>query len=206
MSTILVVDATEELRPLAATLEESGYAIAYETLDRVLDGSRASTPAVMMFGMLGRTDQAAIRSILRSPDRLQETAMLAIIRTDQLASFDVQMGFDDFIVYPAMADEVLARVLEIVSGEDYASLTRNMLFDPVGMSQSLHTDSRALLAGRASSYVPGIEGLENAPLQDLSALVGAGSVWSTARDLHRLVQAIVTGALGDSRDVISGRA
>ena len=64
------------------------------------------------------------------------------------------------------------------------------------MTRSRHADNRSILAGRAAAYVPGPRGVENAPLQDLSALVGAGSVWSTARDLHRFVEAIVSGRLG----------
>ena len=64
------------------------------------------------------------------------------------------------------------------------------------MTRSRHADNRSILAGRAAAYVPGPRGVENAPLQDLSALVGAGSVWSAARDLHRFVEAIVSGRLG----------
>jgi DNA-binding response OmpR family regulator len=110
LSTILIVDATEELRPLAATLEEAGYGIAHTTIERALDGAGQSAPAVMLFGMFGRFDQATVRNLLQSPEKLQETATLAVIRSDQLQSFDVQLGFDDFIVFPALADEVLARV------------------------------------------------------------------------------------------------
>jgi len=52
------------------------------------------------------------------------------------------------------------------------------------------------LPGRARSVVPGPRGLENGPYQDFSGIIGAGSVWSTARDLHRFVQGLVTGRLG----------
>jgi hypothetical protein len=38
----------------------------------------------------------------------------------------------------------------------------------------------------------------NAPLKDLSFLVGAGSVWSTARDLHRVQRAVLRGDLGSA--------
>jgi hypothetical protein len=64
------------------------------------------------------------------------------------------------------------------------------------MTHSGHLDGRHLVPGRAAAYVPGPSGIENAPPRDFSALVGAGSVWSTARDLHRFVDAIVTGSLG----------
>ena len=112
MTHILLVDATEEMRPLADTLEEAGYTTAYAPLDGAL--AATPVPAVMLFGMLGRPDTRAIRSLLQSAEMPHETAALAVIRTDQLATFDVQGGFDDFLVYPAVADEVLARVRRAV--------------------------------------------------------------------------------------------
>jgi CubicO group peptidase (beta-lactamase class C family) len=99
--------------------------------------------------------------------------------------------------YSSGGFEVLARVLELASGRSYAELLDERLFRPLGMTRSSHADSRGLLPGRAQPYVPGANGIENAALQDLSGLVGAGSVWSTARDLHRLVEALVTGKLGE---------
>jgi len=92
---------------------------------------------------------------------------------------------------------VLARVLELASGRSYDQLLDEELFGPLGMTHSTNSSSRELLPGRAHGYVPGPQGIENAALQDFSGLVGGGSVWSTARDLHRFVQAIVTGELGE---------
>jgi hypothetical protein len=92
---------------------------------------------------------------------------------------------------------VLARILEIATGKPYATQLDEELFRPLGMTHSLHTDGITILPERACAYVPGERGIENAPYQDFSGLVGAGSVWSTARDLHRFVRAVVTGQLGD---------
>ena len=109
MNQILLVDATEELQPLTLALGDAGYAVVHATLDRAL-APGAATPAVMFFSLLGRPDMHAIRSVLRSRDLLPETATIAVLRSDQLAAFDAQIGFDDFILYPAIADEVVARV------------------------------------------------------------------------------------------------
>jgi CubicO group peptidase (beta-lactamase class C family) len=101
-------------------------------------------------------------------------------------------------IYSSGGFAVLARVLEIASGMTYGELVQKLVFEPVGMTHSAHADSRALLPGRASSYVPAADGgIRNAALQDLSFLVGAGSVYSTADDLARLVRAVRTGALGE---------
>ncbi|MBI1796700.1 MAG: beta-lactamase family protein [Candidatus Eisenbacteria bacterium] len=93
---------------------------------------------------------------------------------------------------------VLARILEIASGMDYPSLIERAIFMPLGMTHSRSANGIELLPNRVSVYMKGSHGIDNAPYQDFSGIVGAGSVWSTARDLHRFVQAIVTGALGAS--------
>jgi CubicO group peptidase (beta-lactamase class C family) len=101
--------------------------------------------------------------------------------------------------YSSGGYSVLARVLELAGGGSYAELLHEWVFDPVGMRQSAHTDSRSILLDRASGYLPDASGKpSNARLQDLSFLVGAGSVFSTARDLHTLLEAVRSGALGES--------
>lgn len=93
--------------------------------------------------------------------------------------------------------EVLARILELVSGRSYTQLLQKRVLGPLAMTHSANPDSRMVLPGRAAAYVPGPTGLENAPFQDFSGLVGAGSVWSTARDIHKFVEAVVTGKFGE---------
>jgi CubicO group peptidase (beta-lactamase class C family) len=93
---------------------------------------------------------------------------------------------------------VLARVLELASGKTYGQLLQDEIFGPLGMAHSSHPNSKQLLPGRAAGYVPGASGIENCELQDFSGLVGGGSVWSTARDVHVFVDAIVTGKLGET--------
>jgi two-component system alkaline phosphatase synthesis response regulator PhoP len=107
---ILIIEATEELRPLAATLEEAGFEVDGETLDRAQDSVAASAPSLVIFGMLGRPDAGAIRTFLRSSDVMKETASIAVVRSDQLPQWDFSMGFSDLIVYPATNEEVVARV------------------------------------------------------------------------------------------------
>ena len=98
--------------------------------------------------------------------------------------------------YSSAGYSVLARVLELAGGAPYESLIARRVFRPAGMTRSAHLNSRVIVADRASSYVQTAGELQNAPLKDLSFLVGAGSVISTARDLHRLVLALLDGRLG----------
>lgn len=99
--------------------------------------------------------------------------------------------------YSSAGFSVLARVLERAGGRPYGELVEELVFAPAGMTRSAHATSRTILPDRASSYGFSASGFVNAPLKDLSFLVGAGSVWSTASDLHRLMRALVEGRLGD---------
>jgi len=99
-------------------------------------------------------------------------------------------------IYSSAGYTVLARVLELASGMSYADLMRTKLFEPLGMTHSSHSDNREIVPDRAASYVPGPKGWENAPLKDMSFLAGAGSITSTARDLHKFVEAVRLGKLG----------
>jgi len=114
LNSILLIDASEELRPLAEALEGAGFAVSASTQARVLDDARDETPGVMIFNMLGRPDAPAIRNLLRSTEMPHGVAAVAVIRSDQLDSFDFSTGFDDFIVFPALTDEVTARVRRAV--------------------------------------------------------------------------------------------
>jgi DNA-binding response OmpR family regulator len=105
-----VVDASEEIRPLADTLMEAGFEVVHAPLEGVLDRAGAATPAALVFNMVARGDAPAVRNLLRSSELLREVATVAVIRSDQIPAFDFSVGFSDFIVYPALADEVTARL------------------------------------------------------------------------------------------------
>lgn len=98
--------------------------------------------------------------------------------------------------YSSTGYSVLARVCELAGESDYGTLLREKVLAPAGALESAHADARELLPGRAASYYALPGGFLNAPLKDLSFLVGAGSVWSTARDLHRLQRAVLDAKLG----------
>jgi CubicO group peptidase (beta-lactamase class C family) len=101
--------------------------------------------------------------------------------------------------YSSGGFSVLARVLEVAADEDYQSLLERYVLEPAGLRHTLHVNTRTVLPGRASSYEVTATGeLVNTPIKDLSFLVGAGSVWSTADDLQRLVHAVKSGVFGEA--------
>jgi CubicO group peptidase (beta-lactamase class C family) len=100
--------------------------------------------------------------------------------------------------YSSGGFSVLARVLELAAGKAYQEILEEHVFGPAGITDTAHADSRTLLPGRAASYFfDAGGGLANAPPRDLSFLVGAGSVYSTARDLYAMMRALLDGRYGE---------
>ena len=83
-------------------------------MNRTLDGARNHSPAAIVFSLLARPDAPAIRNMLRSPDMPAGLGSLAVLRSDQLPTFDFTTGFDDFIVHPALTDEIIARMKRVI--------------------------------------------------------------------------------------------
>ena len=100
--------------------------------------------------------------------------------------------------YSSAGYSVLARVLELAGGKPYAALLHKHVCEPARLEHTLHLSHRDVLPGRAQGYMPVAGGVRNAPLKDSSFLVGAGSAYSTPRDLYRLAWAIRDGTLGPS--------
>ncbi len=89
---------------------------------------------------------------------------------------------------------VLAFLIEKLSGLSYGEFLKKEIFDPLGMASSGHDGNpAALIEGRASGYVPaGFLGLENSPYLDWSAKTGNGSLYSTVEDLYKWDRALFT--------------
>lgn len=100
-------------------------------------------------------------------------------------------------VYSSAGYTVLARVLEVASGRSWGDLVRDMVIGPARLAHTVPSAGLdEALPDRAVAYLPGARGIGVAPRKDLSFLAGAGSMWSTARDLLLLSQAVMGGALG----------
>jgi CubicO group peptidase (beta-lactamase class C family) len=92
---------------------------------------------------------------------------------------------------------LLALVLEKVTGESYGGYLRKHIFDPLGMQDSGHDgEASQLIPLAASGYKPaGITDYEKAPYLDWSNKTGNGSLYSTVDDLYRFDRALNTDAV-----------
>jgi CubicO group peptidase (beta-lactamase class C family) len=101
-------------------------------------------------------------------------------------------------LYSSGGYAVLARVLEIASGKTYQQLLQEYVFAPAGMTDSVDFEGEAVIERRAQDYYLSPNGLMNVPLKNYSFLVGAGSVYGTARDVYRFAVAILDGKFGEA--------
>ena len=100
--------------------------------------------------------------------------------------------------YSSAGYSVLARIVELASGMPYEQALAERIVKPAGLRDTFHVTIRTVLPRRASSYLVAPDGPRNAPLKDVSFLVGAGSLYSTPADLFRLLQAVRDGKLGEA--------
>jgi len=87
---------------------------------------------------------------------------------------------------------LLAFVIEKVTGSTYDGFLHETFFDPLGMQDTGHfgADEAAPRFARGHTPGPGSPGLLRTPLSHVSAFLGAGSLSSTAADLHRWARAV----------------
>lgn len=140
------------------------------------------------------------RSGLRDPDPLRGTIstnytpaqVVALLATQPLGS---EPG--ETYSYTTANYAVLAAILEQVTGQTFAQLTREYIYGPAGAKDSGEIDSTTVVPKLASGYMPDpfSDGLSVCGPEDTSWKVGGGSSYATAGDLHRIVRALYAGSL-----------
>jgi D-alanyl-D-alanine carboxypeptidase len=92
---------------------------------------------------------------------------------------------------------LLALVIEQVTGKGYGAFLREAIFEPLGLNDTGHDgDASEVIANAASGYQPrGAAGLERSSYIDWSAKTGNGSLYSTTRDLMKFLRAYRRGQI-----------
>ena len=107
----------------------------------------------------------------------------------------------------------LGRIVEVVSGEEYASFLQSRLLDPLGMKDTTFWPNENQLARLATSYQPAADGkgLEPAKIKYLTepysnqkrAPLAAGGLFSTAADLLKLYTMLLDGGEAGGKRYLS---
>lgn len=110
----------------------------------------------------------------------------------------------------------LGRIVEVVSGEEYAKFLEKRLFKPLGMRETTFWPSKKQLARLATSYKPTADGkgLEPTTIRYLTppfsnkkrAPLAAGGLFSTAEDLLKLYVMVLNGGEADGKRYISEKS
>ena len=114
MISVLLLDATEDLQPLADALERAGYRVTTSPLAdaarRLQDGELMQ---VIVVNLLEAADAGQAKEFLRT-DVKQRPPAIAVVRREQLDQLDPGLEFADLLVFPASSEELLARVRRAV--------------------------------------------------------------------------------------------
>lgn len=97
--------------------------------------------------------------------------------------------------YSSYGFNLVAAVLEQVTGEPFAQLVAERIAGPCGAPTLRDDDSRALIRGRAQGYVRVRGELQNSQPMDGSYKLGGGGLCASAEDLARFAQALLADKL-----------
>jgi len=88
-----------------------------------------------------------------------------------------------------------AKVIEVVSGRDYADFLREGVFEKLGMEDTGQDVFTTILPNRATGYGNAEREIYSAPYRDMPFTSGAGSLYSTVLDLYKWDRALYTDTL-----------
>ncbi len=136
------------------------------------------TAGVPNYNGIAGYDEAHIR-----PWSIDE--VIAFFRDEPLL-FEPGEGF----AYSNSGYILLAKVIEVVSGDRYADFLRAELFQPLGMHDSGMDEFTTVLPRRATGHGKSGNGIYQTPYRDMPWTSGAGSLYSTILDLFRWHRAL----------------
>jgi CubicO group peptidase (beta-lactamase class C family) len=78
---------------------------------------------------------------------------------------------------------LLGAIIEALAGMDYAAFLQREFFEPLGMTRTSYLSDTPIVTKRARGYVPGRDGIVNAPPISMTWPHAAGALGSTVGDL-----------------------
>jgi DNA-binding response OmpR family regulator len=111
MNRILLVDASEDLQPLAGELEAAGYSVLACPAAEIgghVEGE--ACPDAVIINLTHQSDDSVVRDLLAANLLADEAATVILLAPEQAEMLDCTLEVDDFLVWPAPTVELLARL------------------------------------------------------------------------------------------------
>jgi DNA-binding response OmpR family regulator len=127
MNDLLLVEATEELQPLAEALERADLRVTACSLAEVAERLDGAEFGVLLVNLTELPAVSAAQGLFRADALPQRTATVALVRHQQLLELDASWPLDEFVVYPASMEELVARVRRAIwrrAGPESSQLLR----------------------------------------------------------------------------------
>ena len=176
-------------------LEERGKLSVSDPVKKHLPGAPAAWDKITIFHLLTHT--SGIPNFTSFPE-YKKLEPFATTSEQLVAHFrDKPLDFEpgEKWQYSNSGYLLLSHLLEKITGDSYEKFVKENLFTPLGMKDSGYDSNAAVIPHRASGYVSGKNGFENAGFIHMSIPQGAGALYSTTEDLLKWEQGLFGGKL-----------
>jgi CubicO group peptidase (beta-lactamase class C family) len=176
-------------------LEERGKLSVSDPVKKHLPGAPAAWDKITIFHLLTHT--SGIPNFTSFPE-YKKLQPFATTSEQLVAHFrDKPLDFEpgEKWQYSNSGYLLLSHLIEKITGDSYEKFVKENLFTPLGMKDSGYDSNAAVIPHRASGYVSGKNGFENAGFIHMSIPQGAGALYSTTEDLLKWEQGLFGGKL-----------
>lgn len=171
-------------------LQQNGKLKTSDPIARFYNGAPASWANISLRNLLTQTsgipDFDFSEAVRHGPRPPQETIQKVIA---QPLKFEPGSAYD----YSNVNYVLLGIVIERASGESYCRFLQERIFKPLRLKDTGCQWRSGLIPHSASGYRPAATGFAPAESDDLTSISGAGSLYSTTRDLIRWTSALHGG-------------
>jgi CubicO group peptidase (beta-lactamase class C family) len=171
-------------------LEERGKLTLQDPVAKHVPDAPEAWKDVTLYHLLTHT--SGVPSFTSMPEyaKFKFSATTAVKTVDQFRNKPLDFAPGEKFAYSNSGYVLLGYIVELVSGQPYATFVGDNIFKRLGMGDTGLDSSTEIITRRASGYAPGGTGLASAAFVDMSVPHGAGAMYSTPRDLWKWQQGL----------------
>ncbi len=176
-------------------LEERGKLNVSDPVKKYLPDAPAAWDKITLFHLL--THSSGIPNFTGFSDysKLEPFAATPVDLVKRFRDKPLEFEPGEKFNYSNSGFVLLGYLIEKISGDSYEKFVRENIFTPLDMKDSGYDSNSAIISRRASGYVNGKNGFENAGFVHMSIPHGAGALYSTTEDLLKWEQGLFGGKL-----------